>query len=227
MSPLRVREPAASPAARFSRAGRIGAAATLVLGAGLQLAAFGIEPASSETIDRLHWIADHPEQAKPREAVRRARDAVPVRERLVYVLLSRKRSPRLAYAAGILLGIGLVGLSVVQGSETTMFGLAQDGRFDLVTLADAIDNLTIPPAIAMIVMLLVGGFFGLLGMAVALWRSCAVPRAAVLLIPVFVLMDFVLQQGLASHAIQFVAASWIAWAVLRAGESPTGGTLAE
>ena len=75
---------------------------------------------------------------------------------LVYVPLSRERSPRLAYTAGILLGTGLVGLTAVQGSETTQFGLAQDGRFDLVTLADAIDDLTIPPAIAMIVMLLVG-----------------------------------------------------------------------
>ena len=65
---------------------------------------------------------------------------------LVYVLLSRERSPRIAYAAGILLGTGLVGLSVVQGYETTQFGLAQDGRFELATLADAIDDLTRPPA---------------------------------------------------------------------------------
>jgi hypothetical protein len=47
----------------------------------------------------------------------------------------------------------------------------------LATLAVAIDDLTIPPAIAMIVMLLVGGVLGLLGMAAALWRSGAVPRA--------------------------------------------------
>jgi hypothetical protein len=143
------------------------------------------------------------------------------------VLLSRERSPRLAYAAGVLLGTGLVGLTAVQGSETTQFGLVQDGRFDLVTLADAIDNLTTPPAITIIIMLLVGGFFGLLGMSVGLWRSGAVPRAAVLLIPVFVLVDFILQQGLAGHAIQFVAATWIAWVVLRARGSPTGVTPAE
>ena len=60
---LRVPEPAANPAARFSRAGRIGAATTLVLGDGLQLAAFSIEPASEATIDRLRWIADNPGQA--------------------------------------------------------------------------------------------------------------------------------------------------------------------
>jgi hypothetical protein len=125
---------------------------------------------------------------------------------LGYALLSRERSPRLAYAAGILLATGLVGLSIVQGYETTQFGLAQDGRFDLATLAVAIDDLTIPSAIAMIIRLLLGGVLGLLGMAVALWRSGTVPRAAVLLIPVFVIVDFFLQQGVAGHVIQFVAA---------------------
>ena len=106
----------------------------------------------------------------------------------------------------------------MQGYETTQFGLAQDSRFDLATLAVAIDDLTIPPAITMIIMLLLGGVLGLLGMALALWRSGAVPRAAVLLIPVFVIVDFFLQQGLVGHVIQFVAACWIAWVVLRAGE---------
>jgi hypothetical protein len=64
-------------------------------------------------------------------------------------------------------------------------------------------------------------------MAVALWRSRAIPRAAVLLIPVFVQVDFILQQGLAGHAIQFIAATWIAWVVLRAGEPPSVATPAE
>jgi len=215
-----------------------------VLGAGLQLAAFSIEPANEATIDRLRWIAEHPGQANLAKLCDVLAMPFLLGSALVYVLLSRERSPRLAYASGILLGTGLVGLTAVQGSETTLFGLAQDGRFDLVTLADALDDLTIPPAIAMITMLFGGGFFGLLGMAVitmlfgggffgllgmavALWRSGGVPRAAVLLIPVFVLVDFILQQGLAGHAIQFVAATWIAWVVLRAGASPTGVTPAE
>ena len=198
LSLLRVPEPAASPAARFGRVGRIGAAATLVLGAGLQLVSFSIEPASDKTIDRLRWIVDHPDQANLVKLCDVLAMPFLLGSALVYVLLSRERSPRIAYAAGILLGTGLVGLSVVQGYETTQFGLAQDGRFELATLADAIDDLTIPPAIAMIVMLLVGGVFGLLGMAVALWRSRAVPRAAVLLIPAFVIVDFILRAR--SHA---------------------------
>jgi len=216
---LEVPEPAASPAARFSPGGRLAAAATLVLGAGFQLLAFSIEPANDETIDRLRWVADHPDRANLAKLCDVLAMPFLIGTALVYVLLSRERSPRLAYAAGTLLGFGLVGLSIVQGFETLQFGLAQDGRFDLETLADAIDDVTIPPAVAMIVLLLVGAFFGLLTMAVALWRSGAVPRGAVLLIPAFVLVDIVLQQGLAGHAIQFVAACWIAWAVLRAGRT--------
>jgi hypothetical protein len=50
---LRVPDRAASPAARIRWAGRIGAATAHVLGAGLQLAAFSIEPASEATIERL------------------------------------------------------------------------------------------------------------------------------------------------------------------------------
>ncbi len=37
---------------------------------------------------------------------------------LVYVLLARGRSPRLAWSGGTLLALGLVGLAVVEGLET-------------------------------------------------------------------------------------------------------------
>jgi hypothetical protein len=215
-------EPAESPAARFTPTGRVAAATTLVLGAGFQLASFALEPANDETFDRLLWIAENPDRANLAKLCDVLAMPFLIGTALVYILLARERSPRLTYAAGVLLVTGLVGLSVIQGYETMMFGLAQDGTFDLARLAEAIDDATIPAAIAMVVMLLVGGFFGLLAMAVALWRSGAAPRGAVALIPAFVLVDIVLGQGLAGHMIQFVAACWIAWAVLRAGRNPAG-----
>jgi hypothetical protein len=43
-----------------------------------------------------------------------------------------------------------------------------------------------------------------------------VPRGAVLLIPLFIVTDFFLQQGVIGHAIALVGAVWIASAVLRA-----------
>jgi hypothetical protein len=135
---------------------------------------------------------------------------------LVYVLLSRERSRRLAYAGGILLGCGMVGLTAIQGFETLEFALAQDGRFDLTALADAVDDVSTPPGIAMLLLFLPGAFFGLLTMTVALWRSVAVPRGAVALIPLFMLVDIVLGMGRLGHAISFVGACWISWAVLSA-----------
>jgi hypothetical protein len=75
-------------------------------------------------------------------------------------------------------------------------------------------------------------FFGLLTSAVALWRSGAVPRAAVLMILAFLLVDLVLYEQFAiapawaSHVFDFVGACWIASAVLLAGRAgPSGKAL--
>jgi hypothetical protein len=218
-SVLETPEPASSPAASFTPVGRIAAATTLVLGAGFQLVAFAVEPANEETADRLRWVAAHPDRADVAKLADVLAMPFLLGAALVYVLLSRERSPRLAYGAGTLLGFGLVGLTMVQGWEALQFGLAQDGRFDLALLADAIDDAVSPAAVAMILFLLVGAVFGLLGIALALWRSGAVPRGAALLIATFVVVDVFLQQGLVAHVIEAVAAGWIAWSVLRAGRT--------
>jgi hypothetical protein len=128
------------------------------------------------TIDWLHWVADHPDLANLMKVFDLLQMPFLFGTVLVYVLLSRERSPRIAYAGGILLGCGFVGLSAVEGYETLAYALAQDGRFDLTALADVVDAQSSPPAIVMLLLLLVGGFFGLLTSAVALWRSGAVPR---------------------------------------------------
>jgi hypothetical protein len=144
---------------------------------------------------------------------------------LVYVLLSRQRSPHIAYAGGILLGCGLVGLSAVEGYETLAYALAQDGRFELIALAEVVDVQSSVPAVVMLLLLILGVFFGLLTFVVALWRSGAVPRAAVLMILAFLLVDFVLYEGFgsapawASHMFDFVGACLIASAVLLVGRA--------
>jgi hypothetical protein len=56
-------------------------------------------------------------------------------------------------------------------------------------------------------------------LAVALWRSRAVPRCAILLIPLFILTDFVLQMGVLGHTIALMGAWWIASSVLLAGRA--------
>jgi hypothetical protein len=222
-STLKIPEPTASPAARWTSAARLAAAGTLVLGAGLQLAANSIGAQTGSTLDAAQWVVDHPDLANLANlASVSALLSVPffLGTALVYVLLPRQRSPRLAYTTGILLGCGFVGLSAVEGYEA--LALAQDGRFNLTVLAEVVDEMSSPPRIAMMLTLLPFFFIGLLTSAVALWRSGAVPRAAVFLILAFILVDFFLHEQLgvvpafAGPAIWFVAACWIASAVLLA-----------
>jgi len=180
-------------------------------------------------MDWYHWIADHPDLANLTKVFDLLAVPFLFGTVLVYVLLSRQRSPRLAYAGGLLYGCGMVGLSAVEGYETLAYALAQDGRFDLAALADVSDQSS-TPAIVMLLIFLPFAFFGLLTSAVALWRSGAVPRAAVLLIVAFLVVDVFLIEGFgapdwASHVFAFVGACWIASAVLLAGRAgPSGET---
>ena len=232
-SMLKVPNLAASPATRWTSAGRIAAATTLVLGAAFPLASHLMPPTRADrTIDGFHWIADHPDLANLSKVFDLLQMPFLFGTVLVYVLLSRERSPRIAYAGGILFGCGMVGLSAVHGYETLAYALAQDGRFDLTALADVVGAQSSTPAIVMLLIFLPFAFFGQLTSAVALWRSGAVPRAAVLLIVAFLVVDVFLGPegfGIApdwvSRVISFAAACWIASVVLLAGQAgPSGET---
>ena len=111
------------------------------------------------------------------------------------------------------------GLAVVQGVEAVTFGLAADGLVDPAALGKAVDDLATPSLIAIFLMFLPGALFGVIISGVALWRARAVPRAAVLLIFAFLVLDIPLQQGLAAHAVALVAAVWIAATILRSGRA--------
>src|SRR5262245_24432403 len=100
--------------------------------------------------------------------------------------------------------------------ETLEFRLATDGLIDLTTLAHTVDNLSTAPEIAMGVLFLAAILIGILATIAALWRSRAVPRGAVVLMFVFVVIDVPLQRPLTAHVIALVAASWIAWSILSA-----------
>jgi hypothetical protein len=216
LSQLAASDVAASPAARFTPTARLTAAGTLVLGAAFQLAAFVTVPNEDDTLDRLTWVADHAARAELSKTFDILAMPFLVGTAVVYVLLSRERSPRLAWAGGILLGAGMVGLSMVQGLETLEFGLATDGRLELPPLSDAIDDISSAPAIALLAMFLGGAFFGLVFSSIALWRSRAVPRGAVVLLPAFIVVDGFLQRPIEGHVISLAAALWIGSAVLRA-----------
>jgi hypothetical protein len=111
----------------------------------------------------------------------------------------------------------LVGLAIVQGAASPERSLAQDGRIELTALAGAIEDQSGAPVIAALLMFLPGALLGVIILSVALWRSRAVPRGAILLLPLFALLDFFLDLGLIGHAVGFIAAAWIAWGILQAG----------
>jgi hypothetical protein len=140
-------------------------------------------------------VADNPTQADVSKFVDLIAMPFLFGTTVLYVLLVRERSRRLAYAGGILLGCGMLGLSMTQGFETLEFALAQDGRFNLTALADTVDNISTAPAAAMLLLFIPGAFFGLVTISIALWRSRAVPRGAVLLIPLFIVTDFFLSRA--------------------------------
>ena len=106
-----------------------------VLNAGMWVA-LGSNLDSHETIDYLRWVADHPDRANLAAALGLLAMPFLFGTALVYVLLSRKRSPRLAYTGGILLGCGFFGLSAILGSEIPVARLAQNGGIDLAALSD-------------------------------------------------------------------------------------------
>jgi hypothetical protein len=55
---------------------------------------------------------------------------------------------------------------------------------------------------------------------VALWRSRAVPRPAIVLLFLFMIVDFAgPEMPLPSHAISFVGFAWMAVAILRGGRA--------
>jgi hypothetical protein len=116
-SMLKVPKPEASAAANWTSSGRVAAAATLVLGAAFPLASHVMAPSPYPTIDWLHWIAAHPDLANLTKVFELLWMPFLLGTVLVYVLLSRQRSPHLAYVGGILLGCGMVGLSAVHGYE--------------------------------------------------------------------------------------------------------------
>jgi hypothetical protein len=215
LSSLVVVDRTASPAARFTPLGRLAAAGTIVVGATLQVLAFALIPDFDKTVDRLRWVADHNVQAQLSKTFDLLAVPFLLGGAIVYVLLGRDRSPRLAWTGGILLGFGMCGLMAVQGLETLEYALAQDGRFDLTALADAVDNISTAPAVATAVLFLVGAALGILVTSVSLWRSRAAPRAAAALLILFFVVDAVLSEPLVAHVIALVGAVWIAVAILR------------
>src|SRR3954454_23271658 len=112
------------PAARLSPFARAAAVTTLLLGSGFQAASFLLFSVTDSRAGFARIAADPgPAQlAKLFDVL-----AMPflVGGVAVYVLLGRRRSPRLAWIGGWLMGLGLIGLTALQGWELLAYSLAE------------------------------------------------------------------------------------------------------
>jgi hypothetical protein len=219
LSLFSARESAAGPSAQWSPAGRAAAVTTLVVADALQLASHLGQPTLRSSRAALDWAATNSAAA----SLTKIFDilAVPflLGTALVYVLLSRQRSPRLAYTGGAVLGCGLVGLAAIEGVESLAIVLAQDERTDMGGLAEAVDQAAGPAAVILL-LLIVGGLVGTLSLSAALWRSGAVPRALAALVALPLLVDVFVNEALGigphwvPHAISALVTLWLAWVIL-------------
>ena len=216
---------ARSPAAEWGPAGRVAAAVTLLLAAGVPLLSHVVQPTLPSTDESVAWAAAQPGTAELTKLLDLLALPFLFAGGLVYVLLARQRSPRLAYVGGVLLGCGLVGLSAVEGYETLAVTLAGQPRTDLDGLATALDQTVGAAAIFMLLLLLGGTLVGTILLAAALWRSGVIPREIAVLVPLPLLVDVVVTEGMRAgphwipHAVSLVVACLVAGAVVTARSS--------
>jgi hypothetical protein len=108
---------------------------------------------------------------------------------------------------------GMVGLAIVHGVEMTANWLVQAGD---PAAALKVLEISDPGAagIATLLLFVGGAMVGSLVLLVALFRSPYVPRAAVVLMLTFMVLDFAAGQGVAGHAAALAAGCVLAWAVI-------------
>jgi hypothetical protein len=218
--PTDVPEDQLGPAVQLSTTLRVAAATTLVLGAGLQAAAWLVyaEPNLTAAYTAVKAGAGRPDVSLALNVL-----ATPfwIASVPVYVLLGRTRSPRLAWVGGTLLVAGLTALGTNLGTEIMTSFLVREAAISPAQADQATRALSSPPASVMSMVFLLGVAVGIPLTAAALWRSRAVPRAAAALLVVFLLVDIAGQStlipflGVIAHVIGLVAATWIAVTVVR------------
>ena len=208
------------PAARLSTPLRVAAATTLVLGTGLQAAAWlvyaELDPAATYRL-----VAAGAGRLDVSLALYTIATPFWIAGVAVYVLLGRIRSPRLAWSGGTLLVVGLTALATNIGTEIMTSSMVQNAIIDPAQADLATRSLESPPAVVTNILFLAGVGLGIPLTAASLWRSRAVPRTAAALLVAFLAVDLAGQGtgitaiGVIAHILALIAASWIAVTVMR------------
>jgi hypothetical protein len=185
----------------------------LIGGATLQLIEELIEPPFADDGARFAWMAAHTTTHAVDVVIGLL--AIPLLIGSTLLLGQRAwRMPRLARTGVALCVVGFCGLAAVHGFEGAEVAFLDAGvRAATVTAATA----SIQPVLAvpLLAMFLGALSIGLPLLMVALWRSRSVPRGAIVVVFVFMLVDFAgPEMAFPSHGFSFIANVWMAVAIL-------------
>ena len=198
------------PATPWTPRGRIAGAACLVAGTlGWTIASFigfGLDGVAQLEFDRMHPVA---------AGIGLSCDLIGtvfvLGAAVVWLLLGRERSPKIAWTGAVMLGFALIAQGAVSGVEITKYALARDGRFDLSALADAIASPSQMgiPGYVFLPMFMIGAFLGLVLAMIAVWRSGSVARPAIILVVLFQVSQ-ALPMPVPTTPLLLVGAIWMA-----------------
>lgn len=189
------------------------AAASFLTGALLQLAEFLLEPQSSTTAGRIDWWLANPGRMDFSQAAGIAAIPFLLLGAAMMWRLARADSPKLAGIALVVIATAMIGLGVVHGIELGARWAAIAGNSGAAqAVLDANDPRV--PGIVTVVMFLPMAVIGNLLMAVALFRSRFVPRAVAIGLAAFVILDFVADLGVISHAVTVAVGLVLAWSIV-------------
>jgi hypothetical protein len=202
-----------SPAAGWPPLGRAAAAAALAAGGALwlvgDLVGFG-----HSGVDRGGYVQSHPVIAGIGVVADMLGTTLLFFALPVWLLLSRQRSPRLAWIGAILGTFGMTAQAVIHGVDITDYMIARSGTVDFAAFHRVIDSGSGLPFAVFMVMFLIGAFVGTAIAMVALWRAGTLPRPALLLWVAFLIVNLV-SVPMPTTILAFLALAWMALAIAR------------
>ncbi|XVQ82207.1 hypothetical protein ACQP2K_25465 [Microbispora siamensis] len=210
-SPVRI----TSPAAAWSGAARVAGALALTLSGVLWAVADLVEP-ELDGVASLNWTAAHPGPAGIGITADILATPCLAGATAVWLLLSRRRSPRLAWTGAVLLVLGLTGQAMIMGVGLVGYMVARSGKIDPALFSAVVGDgpgASLPETV-FTVMFFAGAFLGIVVMMAAVWRSRALPRAAAALLVAFQLTELV-SPPFPTTLLATAGLVWMAVALLR------------
>jgi hypothetical protein len=197
-------------------------AAMLVGGATLQLIEEVIEPPFANDAARFDWMAAHTTTHAVDVIIGLL--AIPLLIGGTLQLARRAwRMPRLAQVGVAFSVVGFSTLAAVHGFEAAEVAFLDSG-VSAATATAATTSLQPALAVPLLAMFLGTLTIGLPLLMVALWRSRSVPRGAILVVFVFMLVDFAgPDMAFPSHGFSFIAFVWMAVAIVLDRRNPITG----